>query len=145
MIDWKQNDQNVFGCNGRAGLAISHVSGVLTDNADAWCHQGVVSELARGATLGNVGWADNQTYGFDLIFNPSNIQVLVDGALELNINGSFADGRFGFYNYSQSTVRYSAIEDSVAPPPPSGVPVPATLALITLGLVRLGWKRSWNN
>ncbi len=144
LIDWKQNDQQ-SGCStgntGNQGLAISRVTGGLSNFNNAWCHEGSVNELARGTTLGNVGWNDNQTYSFDLIFNASNIQVKVDGALELNINGAFADGRFGFYNFSQSSVRYSAIEDTVAPPPPPpGVPVPAPLALIGLGLALLARK-----
>ena len=49
--------------------------------------------------------------------------------------GTFADGSFGFYNYSQERVRYSALEQSVAPPPTGTVPEPASLALVGLGLL----------
>ena len=55
--------------------------------------------------------------------------------LELDITGTFNDGRFGFYNYSQSTVLYSAIEEEVVPPGPNpSVPEPATLVLLGAGI-----------
>ncbi|MBL8463473.1 MAG: PEP-CTERM sorting domain-containing protein [Thauera sp.] len=62
------------------------------------------------------------------------MQVKVDGTTELNVNGSFADGSFGFYNYSQQSVRYSAITEDVAPPTNS-VPEPGVLALLGIGLL----------
>jgi hypothetical protein len=136
LIDWKQLNQSFYGCNALAGLAISRVTGGLPDAASSWCHTGTTTELARAATLGSTGWADNTEYDFGLIFTASNIQVKVNGSTELNINGTFADGSFGFYNYSQQSVRYSALQEDVAPPPDGGtVPEPTSLALVALGLL----------
>ena len=142
LIDWKQANQGFFGCNADVGLSISRVTAGLGDNAGAWCHDALgVTELARGTTLGSTGWADLTTYTFDLVFTASNVQVFVNGAKEIDINGSFADGSFGFYNYSQADVTYGAITQVVVPPP-SGVPLPGTLALAGLGLVALGVGRT---
>ena len=135
LIDWKQGTQSLYGCTGAAGLAISQVSGGLPDSAATWCHTGSVQELARATNLGSTGWLDNIEYTFDLVFTASNIQVKVNGATELNVAGNFADGSFGFYNYSQERVRYSALEEGVAPPPTGTVPEPASLALVGLGLL----------
>ena len=47
--------------------------------------------------------------------------------LELSVAGSFSDGSFGFYNYSQANVRYAGITEEVIPPT---IPLPATLPLL---------------
>ena len=139
VVDWKQATQPFFGCSAQIGLAISRFTAGAADGADSWCHQGTVTELARGTTLGATGWADNTSYAFDLIFTATNIQVFVDGNKELDVNGSFADGRFGFYNYSQSSVRYSAIEQA----PASAAPNPGVLLLMLAGMGGIGFiKRS---
>ncbi|RMF08945.1 MAG: PEP-CTERM sorting domain-containing protein [Alphaproteobacteria bacterium] len=55
---------------------------------------------------------------------------------------AFDNGSFGFYNYSQSNVLYSALEEREAPPEePGDVPVPATALLFGLGLAALGLRR----
>jgi hypothetical protein len=61
---------------------------------------------------------------------------------QFDINGAFSDGRFGFYNYSQSNVTYAGIEDRILPPPPPppmpGVPEPATWAMMLIGFGAMG-------
>lgn len=137
LIDWKQLNQTFYGCNAPAGLAISRVTTGLPDSAATWCHDSAlgVTELARATSLGSTGWADNTEYLFDLVFTETNIQVKVNGTTELNLNGSFQDGSFGFYNYSQASVRYSALTEDVAPPPSNSVPEPGVLTLIGLALI----------
>lgn len=142
LIDWKQGNQGAYGGTALAGLSISQVSGVLGDNSGSWWHDPTnnVTELARATNLGSTGWADNTEYSFDLTFTSSLIEVFVDGVKELSINGSFEDGSFGFYNYSQSNVRYAGIQEAALPP----VPLPAALPLLGggLGLLgALGWTR----
>jgi hypothetical protein len=138
LIDWKQQTQSNFGCSGARGLAISRATAGLGDNRGAWCHSGNgVTELARASNLGSTGWADNTTYSFDLLFTASNIQVLVDGVKEIDVNGSFANGSFGFYNYSQQAVLYAGITEDILPPVP-GVPEPASWAMLIAGFGLVG-------
>lgn len=138
LIDWKQGTQGGFGCTGDRGVAVSKVSAGLGDNAGAWCHEGFgVTELARGATLGATGWADNTTYTFDLEYTATNLKVYVDGVLQTDINGAFTDGRFGFYNYSQAQVTYAGITNDVLPIP-GAIPEPATWAMIIGGFGIVG-------
>jgi hypothetical protein len=138
LIDWKQGTQGGWD----AGLSISRVTGPIQASgvdtgADAWDHDGNVELLARATNLGLTGWADNTTYDFRIDFAETFIQVFVNGVLELNIAGVFADGAFGFYNFSQPGVRYAGITEDVLPP--SDVPIPAALPLLISGLGALGF------
>lgn len=141
LIDWKQISQNANGGFAPVGLALSHVTGDIA-NANSnpfvtlWNHDGPVNEVERATSLGSTGWADNQTYTFDLTFTDSLIEVFVDGNLEISHAGSFTDGSFGFYNFSQNPVRYAGIVEDVLP---SAVPLPATLPLLLAGFGFLGF------
>ena len=143
LIDWKQNSQSAFGCIGQEGLAVSRVTTGLANDRGAWCKDAAfgVEELARGTTLGNTGWVDLTQYAFDLIFTPTNVQVFVNNVKEIDIAGNFANGGFGFYNYSQANVTYGAIEQVEVPPDPTPVPEPATMSLLGVGLAAAWWRR----
>lgn len=154
LVDWKQGDQffnftgnpatdATPGTTALAGLAASRVSG--TPSADElWGHTdfsivnpgGGVDQLARGSTLGNTGWADFVEYNFRFIYTPTNLKVYVDDVLQIDVNGAFPDGRLGFYNFSQDTVRYSAFTIDAAP-----TPEPTTLVLVGLALAAIGASR----
>jgi len=134
LVDWKQNNQGPA----QAGLALNHVTGSTTNENDFWSHQGVVDEVARGTSLGSTGWADLTEYTFKLVFTASLIEVYVNGALEISQSGSFNDGGFGFYNYSQGNVTYAGItEDAVVAP----VPLPAGLPLLAGAIGLLGFVK----
>ncbi len=115
IVDWRQGTQD----NGLAGIAISHVSNVSRWFPDFWSHTGGVTEIQRGKNLGFTGWQDAVEYSFNIHFTSSLITVEVEGVEELRITpadvtmigagGSFSDGSFGFYNFSQSHVLYSSI------------------------------------
>ncbi|MFT7572957.1 MAG: hypothetical protein ACI9JL_004014 [Paracoccaceae bacterium] len=139
LLDWKQGDQS----GATDGLAVSRVRGLRTSDNDFWAHVNSVEELARATNLGSTGWADNIEYEFTINFTASSLQVLVDGVEEFNFlaadvgdGTAFNGGNFAFYNYSQGSVRYSAVtQDTFA------VPEPGTLAVIGLGLIGFGIAR----
>ncbi len=147
LIDWKRNTQAFnFGApsdtpdsTALRGLAVSRVSGLPTAD-EFWGHvnfaenpAGGLEELARGNTLGDTGWLANTDYSFRFIFQSNHLEVYVNDVLEININGSFNDGRLAFYNFSQANVSYSAFDTEPAPP----VPLPASAWLFTSGLLGL--------
>jgi hypothetical protein len=138
LIDWKQGNQGAAS----RGLALSHVSaGVAT--ADFWGHGSSVNEVARGTTLGDLGWGDNTKYTFDIVHTASLIQVSVNGNIEMSVSAAdagvaeFNDGAYGFYNYSQSNVLYSGLEERIV----TSVPEPTTFAIFALGLIGLTSRR----
>lgn len=109
LIDWKQNTQPFSGGTGFAGLSLSHVTGDIANGPNAansfWPHISTVNEVQRATNLGSTGWGDGIEYTFDLTFTDSLIEVFVNGEKEISYSGSFTDGAFGFYNYSQQNVK----------------------------------------
>ncbi|BCG63909.1 MAG: hypothetical protein methR_P1656 [Methyloprofundus sp.] len=138
LIDWKQTAQSAFSATAPAGLAISAISGTFS-TTEFWGHTGAVNELQRANNLGNTGWNNNQIYDFDILFTATNVQVSVDGVLELDINGTFSDGSFGFYNFSQPNVLYSSIEADVV-----NTPAPGVFLLLLAGLSAMRYSFSHN-
>ncbi len=137
LIDWKGSTQsfnfadvagNFFHDQTPAGimpvgLALSRVTGL--PNADElWQHHdydpeapdGTVTELARSATLGSTPY--NRAGGshlFDIRYTASNVTVLIDGVEQINLNGSFPDGRFGLYTAYQGPSAPSFANIEVVP------------------------------
>ncbi len=143
LVDWKQVDQtfdfNAPGGVGTAdeGLAVSRVTGVPSAD-EFWSHSdfvsdagGGVTELARGATLGDTGWVHGQEYEFTFTFTPTLFELWVDDTLQMSVAGAFSDGRLGFYNFSQQSVTYSGFTVDEVPFDP--VPEPASLLLFGTG------------
>ena len=145
LIDWKQADQtfNFDGTSTTAnvGLAVSRVTGI-PDRDEMWRHRdvaggtGAVEELKRATNLGRTGWSSNVDYEFTFDFGPGNLDVYVDGVLELSIVGTFTDGRFAFYNFSHADVTYSGFTKDPGSFP-GAVPVPAAVWLFGTALIGL--------
>ena len=153
LVDWKRQTQGFDfgspsttpGTTALAGLAVSRVTGVPTAD-ELWGHtdfasdtSGGVAELARAAHLASTGWSPGVEYDFRFIFEADRLQVFVNNALELDINGSFPDGRLAFYNFSQREVTYSAFTlDTVPEPTPRPIPAPAAALLAAFGAALVG-------
>jgi hypothetical protein len=131
LVDWKGASQTYNwgspsctpGTTAYRGLAVSRVEGLATAD-ELWGHVNLdtapcsgptdrVTELQRAANLGATGWARNRTYQFRFDYTPTRLQVFVDNVLELDVSGTFPNGRMGFYNFSQSNVTYSAFQTNL--------------------------------
>lgn len=137
LLDWKQSSQAFGGCTARAGLALSRVTGpIANDLTSAFCRTGPVEQIASGGALGAVGWADFREYAFDISYTATRIQVSVDGTQMIDLEGSFADGSFGFYAASQDAVRFADVLVEALPHTP--VPLPAALPMLAFGVALMG-------
>ena len=92
--------------------------------------------MERGTNLGSTGWSSGTDYEFTFDFGPNNLEVYVDGVLELDILGLFNDGRFAFYNFSHADVTYSGFTKDPGSFP-GAVPVPAAVWLFGTALIGL--------
>ncbi|MFT5582550.1 MAG: cysteine-rich repeat protein, partial [Cognaticolwellia sp.] len=110
--DWKQSTQLFSsGCIGAAGTSLNHVTGKVSDQ-ELWCHSGDVDELQRGSTYGSTGWSDSTVYTVTVEYSSSQIDVYIDGTLDISITASsaglsaFPTGDFGIYTQSQEDVEF---------------------------------------
>ncbi|WP_445425667.1 MULTISPECIES: hypothetical protein [unclassified Alishewanella] len=147
LFDWKQSAQFAGGGNAEKGFTLSKISAGadVTGFQSLWVHTGTgVSVLDTDYGVSR-GWLDNVFYDFRLIYTATNIEITIDGGqfdnetiFSLsNLNNSA--GRFGFYNLSQSSVRYSGFEEEICTVNCGEVAVsePQTVFIFCLGLFGL--------
>ena len=140
LLEWKQGNQS----GTEAGFRLSQVNGLSTPpfgNAedDNLPDYDVLAINTTSSNPGNIaGWADITEYDFSLLYTDNRIKVDITGGTgvfqsgltvfdvapaDVGLTGNFETGQFGFYNYSQSNVRYesfSLTEPSLATLPNDG-------------------------
>ncbi len=127
LFDWKQGDQGVA----KEGFCLREVrlAGTAT-GALFWQQEQredvkVLGELYKKSIgmLSNkgLGWKDKVEYSFELKYTEESIVISLsggqfgEGGKVFEVNGTFQAGRFGFYNYSQQSVRYSGFTKTTRP------------------------------
>ncbi|MFB2838045.1 PEP-CTERM sorting domain-containing protein [Floridanema evergladense] len=130
LFDWNQ------GINGQCpiGFSLAKVNGTITDYTNFCKHKEsnnfdlIKTDFGKGK-----GWKDYTEYDFSLLYQTDRIKIDIDGETIFDVSGKFQPGRFGFYNMSQSKVRYSGFTQEETSPSKS-VPEPTS----ALGLLAFG-------
>lgn len=121
LFDWKQANQTAFGQFAQEGFTLSRVSGRITDVGRFWGHVEGPDLEVLGTDYGNdKGWNDFQEHDFELVYQRDRVRISIDGRLIFDVAGTFEPGRFGFYNFSQSQVRYRSFTAAALFESPAG-------------------------
>ncbi len=147
LFDWKKSAyrNGVFVEPANEGFGLARVNGTFPTvddlRASFWKHKESSKFVLLDTDYGiDKGWEHNKEYDFSLLYQTDRIKIDVDGKTIFDVSGEFQPGRFGFYNYSQSNVRYSGFTKAdIDPQPPKSVPEPASVfGLLAFGAFGVG-------
>jgi len=130
LFDWRQWDDGSL----YKGFRLSRISGNVNEDG-LWYHTGngiEVLDSLTGNSAGGWGWGDDVEHDFTLTYSLDRIIIDIDGINIFDIAGTYSDGKFGFYNYSQPNAIYGNLTA-----PGSPVPIPPTLLLFGSGFIGL--------
>lgn len=129
IFDWKQATQSSEGIIAQEGFSLVRVRGQFDrpasgEPADFWGHESSPTfDVLATKFDPDSGWKDATEYEFALQYTRDRILISIDGQQIFDVHGEFLAGRFGFYNYSQSDVRYTGFTKTTLEPPPALVTV----------------------
>ena len=148
LFDWKQNNQTSGGQLAQEGFTLSRVQGTINDFLPGfWGHNDSTEFDVLATDYGSTrGWADNTEYDFTLLYQEDRITIDIQGGTDdfassqriFNITpgdvglSTFQSGKFGFYNYSQASVRYQGFTQQDTPPNPDNQTVPEPSMLLSM-------------
>lgn len=121
LFDWKQGLQS----SSQPGFYLSKVTGGASAIPFGNHHLDAPGYDVLATNLGT-GWADNTVYDFTLNYTTTNLKIEIAGGAFgtgqtiFDLDGTYNQARFGFYNYSQSVVRYEGFTEDVINVPDSG-------------------------
>lgn len=139
LVDWKQGNQNSDGYTSFEGFSVNRVQGTITNYIPGfWGRTTSAGFTSLATNYGTtLGWQDNTEYTFSIVYQTDRLRFDVAGGAFgtgqtiFDLAGNFPDGAFGFYNYSQASVRYSGLTLESTPP----VPEPSTWAMLLAGMM----------
>ncbi|MCA9528994.1 MAG: VWD domain-containing protein [Myxococcales bacterium] len=110
LLSWKGSTQG----DAEEGFTLARVLGEVdpSGNGPLWSQVSTPSYQVLDTDYGEGrGWQSEQTYRFTLTYTKARMEVAIDGDVIFTLTaaeagGDLPTGRFGFYNYSQSRVRY---------------------------------------
>lgn len=117
IFAWKKGEQT----GAPEGFTLARLTGKFAgsgdDYKDFWELKSRAKEVERLAVRHGTGkgWKTNVEYEYEVNYRRDGIRIAIDGKEVFNVKGTFAPGRFGFYNYSQPGVRYT--QKSAKPEP----------------------------
>ncbi len=149
LLDWREATQSSGGYTAQEGFALSRVNGTITNYLPGfWGHTDSTEFDVLATDFGTTrGWEPNTVYNFEILYQENRIRVDLSGGAfgagqtVFDVTGTFPAGSFGFYNYSQASVRYSGITEDAAPLPSESIPEPATVGLVGAALAALAFSR----
>ncbi|MCK4661197.1 MAG: hypothetical protein KAV82_16880, partial [Phycisphaerae bacterium] len=126
LLDWKQNSQSTNWGYAEEGLKLRKITGIPSLN-ELWdgepdTHQQILAEHLSSS----YGWDDGTEYEYNLTYqSDGRIHIVVRNAstwaviwdVEYIDPDPIGVGKVGFYNFSQSLVRYSGFSQAVLLPP----------------------------
>ncbi len=114
LFDWRKSSQTGLGFTSLEGFSLVRVNGNIDDFVPGFFGHVNSSEFEILVTDfgSDKGWVSNTEYDFELLYKSDRIKISINNETIFDVLGSFPEGRFGFYNFSQAQVRYSDFTSS---------------------------------
>lgn len=156
IMDWKQTDQTIVAEYGGTALEGFSVKKIAANSAgdlalpDFWLSSGATHSTILDSHYSTTsGWVDFAEYDFHLDFAPGEFSIIVKDAADTELwnttiqDNMYPSGQFGFYNFSQASVRYSGFTQEGGEIVDGVIPEPSTLLLFSIGVMAMGWTHRW--